>query len=50
MGCCLWGRRVGHDWSDLAAAAAQLTVQIALQLPYFRILILKGKRKGIMGV
>ena len=21
-GCCLWGRRVGHDWSDLAAAAA----------------------------
>ena len=18
MGCCLWGRRVGHDWSDLA--------------------------------
>jgi len=22
VGCCLWGRRVGHDWSDLAAAAA----------------------------
>ena len=21
-GCRLWGRRVGHDWSDLAAAAA----------------------------
>ena len=21
MGCCLWGRRVGHDWRDLAAAA-----------------------------
>ena len=20
VGCCLWGRRVGHDWSDLAAA------------------------------
>ena len=20
MGCCRWGRRVGHDWSDLAAA------------------------------
>ena len=19
-GCCLWGRRVGHDWSNLAAA------------------------------
>ena len=22
MGCCLWGCTVGHDWSDLAAAAA----------------------------
>jgi len=22
VGCCLWGRRVGHYWSDLAAAAA----------------------------
>ena len=22
VGCHLWGRRVGHDWSDLAAAAA----------------------------
>ena len=22
VGCCLWGRRVGHDWSDLAAAVA----------------------------
>ena len=21
MGCCLWGRRVGHDWSDFTAAA-----------------------------
>ena len=24
MGCRLWGRRVGHDWSDLAAAAEVL--------------------------
>ena len=23
MGFCLWGRRVGHDWSDLAAAATE---------------------------
>ena len=23
VGCRLWGRRVGHDWSDLAAAAAR---------------------------
>ena len=22
VGCCLWGRRVGQDWHDLAAAAA----------------------------
>ena len=22
VGCCLWGHRVRHDWSDLAAAAA----------------------------
>ena len=22
VGCRLWGRRVGHDWSDLATAAA----------------------------
>ena len=22
VGCCLWGRTEGHDWSDLAAAAA----------------------------
>ena len=22
VGCRLWGRKVGHDWSDLAAAAA----------------------------
>ena len=22
VGCCLWGHRVGHDWSDLAATAA----------------------------
>ena len=21
VGCCLWGRTVGHDWSNLAAAA-----------------------------
>ena len=27
VGCHLWGRRVGHDWSDLAAAAADLPFQ-----------------------
>ena len=24
VGCCLWSRRGGHDWSNLAAAAASL--------------------------
>ena len=24
VGCCLWGRRVGHDLSNLAAAAGSL--------------------------
>ena len=24
VGCCLWGCRVGYDWSDLAAAAANI--------------------------
>ena len=24
VGCRLWGRRVGHDWSNLAAAATRL--------------------------
>ena len=24
VGCCLWGRTVGHDWNDLAAAAHRM--------------------------
>ena len=27
VGCRLWGRTVGHDWSDLAAAAVAQTVK-----------------------
>ena len=27
MGCRLWGHRVGHDWSDLAAVAAATTAE-----------------------
>ena len=26
VGCLLWGLRVGHNWSDLAAAAANISV------------------------
>ena len=26
VGCHLWGRRVGHDWNDLAAAAAEIAL------------------------
>ena len=35
MGCRLWGRRVRHDWSDLAEAAAKCTIgacHVALQI------------------
>ena len=28
VGCRLWGRSVGHDWSDLAAAAAAVYIYI----------------------
>ena len=24
VGCCLWGRTVGHDWSDLAACSSKI--------------------------
>ena len=30
VGCRLWGPRVGHDWSDLAAAAAAATLCIRI--------------------
>ena len=26
VGCHLWGRTVGHDWGDLAAAAAKTII------------------------
>ena len=29
LGCRLWGRRVGHDWGDLAAAAANRWLRAA---------------------
>ena len=32
VGCCLWGRRVGHDWSDLAAAASAVVCQVLKKL------------------
>ena len=34
VSCCLWGHTVGHDWSDLvAAAAAWLVYFVAQQKP-----------------
>ena len=44
VGCCLWGRRVGHDWSDLAAAAAEL-IHFVWQRPtqYCKAVILQLK-------
>ena len=32
VGCRLWGRRVGHDWSDLAAAAAAHASKVMLKI------------------
>ena len=36
VGCRLWGRRVGHDWSDLAAAVYIVndTLSVCLTLPF----------------
>ena len=44
VGCCLWGRRVGNDWSDLAAAAAEL-IHFVWQRPtqYCKAVILQLK-------
>ena len=43
VGCCLWGRRVGHDWSDLAAAAvATETMACKASTIYHLILYRKG--------
>ena len=32
VGCCLWGHRGGHNWSNLAAAAASLMGKYCLPL------------------
>ena len=34
-GCHLWGCRVGHDYSDLAAAAAGELMNIKVYFPHF---------------
>ena len=39
MGCHLWGRTVGHNWSDLAAAAAAAAVLVSLKYHYMYIFI-----------
>ena len=38
VGCCLWGHRVGHDWSDLAAAAAAAAATVSFEEHMFLIL------------
>ena len=43
VGCHLWGRRVGHDWSDLAAAAVRVKRNAALECnTWARMFIPKG--------
>ena len=29
VGCCLWGRRVRHDWSDLASSSSSTSGKIS---------------------
>ena len=31
VGCCLWGHRVGHDWSNLAASASSAAKSKAVE-------------------
>ena len=42
VGCRLWGRRVGHDWSDLAAAPSENNVQGGRGSEWFREMTLKN--------
>ena len=44
VGCRLWDHRVGHDCSDLAAAAAELN-----QRPYWLQAARKGKSMNLEG-
>ena len=37
VGCRLWGHRVGHDWSDLAAAAAECNLHRQSNCHYWRV-------------
>ena len=53
VGCRLWGRRVGHDWSNLAAAAWLIHVEVWQTTTKFckaTILQLKNKFKKVMSV
>ena len=36
-GCRLWGCRVGHDWSDLAAAAAAAVISPYLEMACYQL-------------
>ena len=40
VGCCLWGHRVGHDWSNLAAAA-----HISVYIQKYLRAALKGRKE-----
>ena len=41
VGCCPWGRRVGHGWSNLAAAAATLVYKYLLEISASILLCIK---------
>ena len=48
MGCRLWSRRVGHDWSDLAAAVAELILR--LHYRYFKAGLKNWNRVDVLWV
>ena len=45
LGCRLWGRRVWHDWSDLAAAAAEV-VRKSCGGVYYMVILANFTDKG----
>ena len=49
VGCCLWGRTVGHNWSDLAAAAGDLGTSLWNHVTEIPSLSAHGRWKPALG-
>ena len=46
VGCRLWDRRVGHDWSDLAAAAAERQSHVWATWKHLKVLRAESELDG----